>query len=67
MGNFSKNPEKRSYPYLITPTCVAEKAVLTRRFLQHKMAEYEKLRGEIEAVQLEADQTTPAEQAKFNP
>ena len=67
MGNFSKNPDKLSYAYLLTPTGVAEKAVLTRRFLQRKMAEYEKLRGEIEALQLEADQTRPAEQAKSNP
>jgi EPS-associated MarR family transcriptional regulator len=55
MGNFSKNPDKLSYAYLLTPTGVAEKAVLTRRFLQRKMAEYERLRGEIEALQLEAD------------
>jgi hypothetical protein len=34
---------------------VAEKAVLTRHFLQHKMAEYEKLREESEALQLEPD------------
>jgi EPS-associated MarR family transcriptional regulator len=55
IGNFSKNPDKLSYAYLLTPTGVAEKAVLTRRFLQRKMAEYEKLRGEIEALQLEPD------------
>lgn len=33
MGNFSKNPDKLSYAYLLTPTGMAEKAVLTRRFL----------------------------------
>jgi EPS-associated MarR family transcriptional regulator len=55
MGNFSKNPDKLSYAYLLTPTGVAEKAVLTRRFLQRKMAEYEKLREEIEALQLESE------------
>ena len=60
MGNFSRNPDKLSYVYLLTPTGVAEKAVLTRRFLQRKMTEYEKLRGEIEALQREADQPTPA-------
>jgi len=63
MGNFSKNPNKLAYAYLLTPTGVAEKAALTRRFLQRKMAEYEKLRGEIEALQLEAErpsQTIPA-------
>lgn len=67
LGNFSKNPDKLSYAYLLTPTGVAEKAALTRRFLQRKMAEYEKLREEIEALQLEADQPTPAVPAKSNP
>jgi hypothetical protein len=43
---------------------VAEKAVLTRRFLQRKMAEYEKLRGEIEVLQLEEKQSTGALQHK---
>jgi EPS-associated MarR family transcriptional regulator len=57
MGNFSKNPDKLSYAYLLTPTGMAEKAALTRRFLQRKLAEYEKLRGEIEALQFEAEQT----------
>jgi len=56
MGNFSKNPNKLGYAYLLTPTGVAEKAALTRRFLKRKMAEYEKLREEIEALQLETDQ-----------
>jgi len=61
MGNFSKNPDKLSYAYLLKPTGVAEKAVLTRGFLQRKMAEYEKLRGEIEGLELEAgpDTATP--------
>ena len=61
MGNFSKNPDKLSYAYLLTPTGVAEKAVLTRRFLKRKMVEYEKLREEIEALQLKAepDGSTP--------
>ena len=63
MGNFSKNPDKLSYAYLLTPTGVAEKAVLTRRFLQRKMAEYEKLRGEIEA--LPHEECSPSEQAQM--
>jgi EPS-associated MarR family transcriptional regulator len=54
MGNFSKNPDKLSYAYLLTPTGLAEKAALTQRFLQRKMAEYEKLREEIEALRLES-------------
>lgn len=50
MRNSSKKPNKLSYAYLLTSTGVAEKAALTRRFLKRKMAEYEKLREEIEAL-----------------
>lgn len=55
IGNFGSNPDKLSYVYLLTPKGVYEKAALTRRFLQRKMSEYEKLRWEIEALQLEAE------------
>ena len=58
LDNFSKNPNKLSYVYLLTPTGVAEKAALTRRFLQRKLAEYEKLREEIEALQRDEDQSS---------
>lgn len=67
MGNISKNPDKLSYAYLLTPTGVVEKAVLTLRFLQRKMAEYEKLRGEIQALQREGNQSAVAEQADSKP
>ena len=60
MGNFSKNPDKLSYTYLLTPTGVSEKTALTRRFLHRKMTEYEKLKTEIEALQLEAAQPSPS-------
>ena len=53
MGNFSKNPDKLSYAYMLTPTGVAEKAVLTRRFLRRKVAEYEKLCEEIALLERE--------------
>ncbi len=62
MGNFSKNPNKLGYAYLLTPTGVSEKAVLTRRFLQRKMAEYEKLRGEIETLKLDVQGETSNEE-----
>lgn len=60
MGNFSKNPNKLGYDYLLTPIGMAEKAALTKRFLQRKMAEYEKLHEEIESLQLEADKSLPS-------
>ena len=46
-GRISKNPDKLSYAYLLTPTGAAEKATLTKSFLQRKVAEYERLREEI--------------------
>jgi EPS-associated MarR family transcriptional regulator len=58
ISNFSKNPDKLSDAYLLTPTGVAEKAVVTRRFLQRKMAEYEKLRDEIETLKLDVQEET---------
>ena len=51
MGNFSQNPYKLGYAYLLTPIGAAENAILTRRFLQRRIGEYEKLREEIEVLQ----------------
>lgn len=55
LGNFSANPDKRRYAYILTPRGIAAKAALTRRFLAQKRAEYEALRAEIEALQDEVD------------
>ncbi len=54
LGNFSAAPDRRRYAYILTPQGVAEKASITRRFLARKVAEYEALRAEIEALQREA-------------
>ncbi|OOY25875.1 MarR family EPS-associated transcriptional regulator [Thioclava sediminum] len=50
LGNFKAAEDKRRYAYLLTPKGVAEKAAMTRGFLQRKIAEYEALRAEIEAL-----------------
>lgn len=55
LGNFSANPDKRRYAYILTPQGIAAKAALTRRFLARKRAEYDALRAEIEALQDEID------------
>ena len=49
-GNFSKNPDKSLYLYLLTPEGISEKAKLTAGFLKRKMAEYRALKKEIESV-----------------
>jgi EPS-associated MarR family transcriptional regulator len=63
MGNFQKSKNKFKYVYLLTPQGIAEKVALTSRFLQRKMAEYDALKLEIEALKVEAGDD-PAAQAK---
>jgi hypothetical protein len=50
MQNFAQAKNKFGYVYLLTPAGVAEKAALTGKFLKRKMAEYEALRAEIDAL-----------------
>ncbi len=49
-GNFSRNPNKLGYAYVLTPAGIAEKTLLTGRFLAAKKAEYESLTIEIVAL-----------------
>ena len=53
--NFRASDNKLRYAYILTPKGAASKAVLTGAFLQRKMREFEALKGEIEALQHEAD------------
>ena len=52
-GNFSRNHNKLSYAYLLTPSGIEAKARLTRDFLARKLREYDRLRMEIEDLQAE--------------
>jgi EPS-associated MarR family transcriptional regulator len=52
--NFKNNKRKLAYYYILTPAGIAEKAVLTQRFLKSKMEEYEMLKAEIELLKREA-------------
>jgi EPS-associated MarR family transcriptional regulator len=53
--NFSQNQNKFGYAYLLTPSGVSEKALLTGRFLKRKLQEYEALKAEIKDLQLEIE------------
>ena len=48
--NFRSSDNKLRYAYILTPRGVAEKTRLTGAFLKRKMAEYEALKAEIEAL-----------------
>ena len=59
LGNFTAAEDKRRYAYVLTPKGVVRKAALTRAFLVRKMAEYEALREEIEALTSELEIDAP--------
>mgnify|MGYP001206981251 FL=1 len=48
ISNFSKNPNKLNYVYILTPKGVASKTRLTIDFMKRKMKEYEELKKELE-------------------
>jgi EPS-associated MarR family transcriptional regulator len=51
--NFKNNPNKSGYLYLLTPDGLREKSRLTGKFILRKRAEYQALKAEIEALELE--------------
>ncbi len=51
--NFQKSKNRISYVYKLTPLGIAEKLTLTQKFLAKKLAEYESLQAEIEALKQE--------------
>ena len=50
MGNFSHNQKKLDYAYLLTPSGIKSKAVLTAHFLERKAAEYAALKRELDSL-----------------
>jgi EPS-associated MarR family transcriptional regulator len=51
--NFSNNPNKSGYSYLLTSKGIENKASLTYKFLQLKIIEYENLKNEISKLKQE--------------
>ena len=60
---FRASQNKLRYAYVLTPAGLADRAAITTRFLQRKIAEYERLQAEIEALRDELrgqeEQLTP--------
>jgi hypothetical protein len=57
MGNFSHNQKKLDYAYLLTPSGIKSKAVLTAHFLERKAAEYAILKSELEKHEIDVKRT----------
>ena len=45
--NFTKNPNKLNYIYVLTPKGISEKTKLTLNFMKRKMKEYDDLKKEL--------------------
>jgi EPS-associated MarR family transcriptional regulator len=58
MKNFATSKNKFGYVYVLTPSGISEKAVITHRFLKRKMDEYENLKSEIQMLQSEANKVS---------
>lgn len=54
LANFQGAPDNARHAHVLTARGVVEKAAITRRFLARKVAQYEALRAEIEALHLDA-------------
>ena len=54
-SNFSKNPNKLNYTYLLTPSGIESKAKLTISFLHKKIEEYEELKSEISQLKEDSE------------
>ena len=46
--NFTRNPNKINYIYVLTPKGISEKTKLTVNFMKRKMREYDELKKELE-------------------
>ena len=62
MKNFIHSKNKFGYVYVLTPTGIAERAELTSKFLARKVAEYETLKHEIDALKAVVDIKKETEQ-----
>ncbi len=52
---FKNSDNKIGYIYVLTPKWIYEKAKITQEFIQKKMAEYERLKKEIETLGRDID------------
>ena len=55
LTNFSRNPNKVGYVYLLTPQGIEQKSRLTFEFLAIKMGEYEMLKEEISILKQDTE------------
>ena len=65
--NFRASSDRRAYAYYLTPAGMYAKAMLTHGFLSRKLVEYEELRAEIDALQVEISTTAASVTGPLQP
>lgn len=60
--NFRNSQNKTAYMYYLTPKGIEDKASVTLRFLKTRIAEYEQLKAEIEALRRDAERERARQQ-----
>ena len=50
LSNFKRSDNKLGYIYLLTPKGIAEKSILSQKFLRRKSEEYNRLKKEFEML-----------------
>ena len=50
LKNFSGNPSKIQYLYILTPKGISQKTKLTINFMKRKMKEYDELKRELKRI-----------------
>jgi len=60
LGNFSKNPNKGKYAYILTPAGLEEKTRITLAFLKRKEAEFQAIQHEIDALKSDLESAPTA-------
>ena len=55
VGSFRRSQNKMGYAYLLTPSGLKEKILITKKFLAAKEREYENLKDEIQQLKEEVE------------
>ena len=55
IDRFKSSDNKAAYMYILTPKGIEQKALITASFLRRKMAEYKKIKEEIETLKREVN------------
>lgn len=53
LANFRSSQNKLGYVYVLTPKGIGQRVGMTRRFLARKLAEYHRLKAQIETLESE--------------